>query len=245
MKGPIGILTAVTPELEAVKKVAETVRSEISHGVEFWLGTIHGMDCVMVETGVWKVNAARVTQVLINDYQPIWTVNIGTTGGLAHELAIGDIIFAESLVQSDFDRSAVGSEIGHVPNLKSAYIACDPRLLAGCRRVKESMRIEHEGNNQYKISIGVIATMDVFKITLERAKELRDTFGALAIDMEGAAIAHICELCDVPFIAIRALSNKITGKDKDEENFWTFRASVSKHCASIMVKLIEEMKGIM
>ena len=242
-KSLIGILTAVTPELEAVKQVAETVHSEISHGVEFWLGTIHGMDCVMVETGVGKVNAARVTQILINDYQPIWTVNIGTTGGLAPELAIGDIVFAESLVQSDFDRTAVGSEIGRVPNLKSAYIACDSRLLAGCRRIKERVRVEYEGD-QCKISVGVIATMDVFKITLERAKELRDTFSALSIDMEGAAIAHVCELCNVPFIAIRALSNGITGKDKDEENFWIFRASVSRRCASLMVMLIDEMKGI-
>ena len=225
----IGIVAAVEPELEAVKQRMDHLQCRKIYELEFWSGTICNVSCLVVECGVGKVNAARAAQIMIDFYKISRIFNVGTAGGMDRRLKVGDIIISNHSVQFDYDRTALGNDLAHIPNLKSAYIASDPQLVEQCRMVME--RLTDEACFENKIYAGTVVTGDIFKITDETCTRIKNNFNPLCIEMEGAAIAHVCELCNIPFVSVRSVSNAVTGSSMDEEEFWKFRAVAAERCA--------------
>lgn len=202
----IGIIAAMTEEIESIKKLIKDISVKTIYELEFITGKINEKDIVLVKCGVGKVNAARTTQILIDNYDIKYVINVGTAGGLKEEINIGDIVIAEKLVQHDFDVTAVGREKGYITDI-GKYFYSDNDL------IKKAQISMNEIDEYFSCFIGTIATGDIFVQDIEVKDNIKKQFNADCTEMEGAAIAQVCTLDKIPFIVIRAISDKPNGNN--------------------------------
>ena len=118
----IGIVLAMQEELEAIRKYLKEENKMTIFNLDFYEGYINDFNCILVECGIGKVNAARTTQILINNFKVDTIINIGVAGGVDDRLNIGDIIIGEKLVQHDFDITSFGHEKGYITGVGKIYI---------------------------------------------------------------------------------------------------------------------------
>lgn len=209
----IGIIAAMTEEIASIKKLMSDISVKNIYELEFTLGTIHSKNVVLVKCGVGKVNAARTTQILIDNFDLEYVINVGTAGGLNENIEIGDVVIAEKLVQHDFDITAGGHEKGYISHV-GKYFNCDENL------VKRSKEIIDNMNEDFNAIIGLIATGDIFVQDISIKDRIKEEFNADCTEMEGAAIAQVCTLDNIPFIVIRSISDKPNGNNSvDFEKF--------------------------
>lgn len=203
----IGIIIAMDEELNALKKYLKINNERKIYNLSFLESEIKDKKCVIVKCGIGKVNAARTTQILIDNYKIDYIINIGVAGGLKNT-QIGDIVIASKLVQYDFDITKFNHELGFITGV-GKYINCDEKLINKAINIKG-----------HKTSLGIIATGDTFITSIEQSKFIEKEFDALAVEMEGAAIAQICYLCNIPFMIIRSISDNPNNDNQvDFENF--------------------------
>ena len=228
----IGIIVAELKELEAVEEKIMDKKENQIYELNFIEGKISGKECVVVKAGgVGKVNAARTVQILINKYNPDCIINVGSAGALNKDLNIGDIVIGKTLVQHDFDITAFGRKKGETDNV-GRDIEADKNIIAKCEKVLETIFEEKEN----KAIIGTIATGDTFCTKMEMKKEITEEFSADCVEMEGAAIAQVCKLDNVPFVVIRSISDKVDGSNQIQ--FETYLETASKTCANFLEKLM-------
>ena len=202
---PIGIIAAMTIEAEGILAKMNDVTTETVSGVTFSEGKLHGVPCVVAVCGIGKVFAALCAQTMILRYQPRLILNSGVAGSLSESLTIGDIAVAESLVQHDMDTSALGDPVGLISGINVVHLPCDEgesARLAGCAASLEGVSVKR----------GVIASGDKFMSDGSEKCRIADTFGAVACEMEGAAIGQVCYVNHVPCAVMRAISD---GGDED------------------------------
>lgn len=202
----IGIIAAMDEEIASIKKLMKDISVKNIYELEFILGTIHSKNVVLVKCGVGKVNSARTTQILIDNFDLEYVINVGTAGGLNEQIEIGDIVIAGKLVQHDFDVTAGGHEKGYISNL-GKYFYSDVDLVNKSTNIIENM------NENFKAITGLIATGDVFVQDLEIKNRIKKEFNADCVEMEGASIAQVCTLNKIPFIVIRSISDKPNGNN--------------------------------
>ena len=201
----IGIIGAMEQEVARLKDILEDV--EVSHiaAMDFYEGKMHGTPVVIVRSGVGKVNAAICTQILIDRYQADAIINTGIAGSLDASIDIGDIVVSTDLIQHDVDARVFGYAPGEIPQLKKLSFAADEhmRRLAAeiCRQEIPGIHV-HEGRS---------ASGDIFVSSKEKKEEIAATFAASAAEMEGAAIAQTAWLNRIPFVVLRAISDKADG----------------------------------
>ena len=204
----VGIIFPMQEEIDALKKYLTIEKEYNIFELTFYEGIISGVHVVLVQCGVGKVNAARVTQILIDNIKVDYIFNIGVAGGVDESLSVGDIVLGEKLVQHDFDITAFDHEKGYIPSV-GTYIDCDTYLLTVADGVLKKME-----DVSYKR--GVIASGDIFCTEIKMSQKINSKFNALCVEMEGASIAQVCYLAHVPFLIIRSISdvpnnnNKIT-----------------------------------
>ena len=228
----IGIIVAEQKELQAVEeKVIEKKEKQI-YELNFIEGKILEKKCVLVKCGgVGKVNAARTAQILINKYNPDCIINVGSAGALSKDLNIGDIVIGKNVIQHDFDLTAFGRKKGEIDNTGRS-IQADTYLIEKSEKVLKTI---FEGK-QNKAIIGTIATGDTFCTKIEMKNEITEEFSADCIEMEGAAIAQVCKLDEVPFIVIRSISDKVDGSNQIQ--FEKYLETASKTCANFLEQLM-------
>lgn len=202
----IGMIAAMHEEIESIKKLMSDISVQKIYELEFIIGKIHSKDVVLVQCGVGKVNAARTAQILIDQFNVEYIINVGTAGGLNKKLEIGDVVIGEKLLQHDFDITAGGHEKGYITDL-GVYFYSDKELVRKAKNVMENM------NEEFNVILGSIATGDVFVQDMNVKNEIEEEFHADATEMEGAAIAQVCTLDKIPFIVIRAISDKPNGNN--------------------------------
>ena len=224
----IGIIAAEVQEMEAVKEKMQNIKETKLYNSIFYEGTISNKNCVLARAGEGKVNAARTTQILIDKFEVEAVINVGSAGGLNPELDYEDIVVSTACVQHDFDITAFGREKGYIPNIEDKYMHADKTLLE-----KATKAIEETKN---KVIKGIIATGDVFVAEKEKRKELYEQFNAECVEMEGAAVAQVCHLDNIPFIIIRSISDKANGNEKID--FEKYLEVVSKRCAEYLEKML-------
>ena len=224
----IGIIAAEVKEMEAVKEKMQNIKETKFYNSTFYEGTISNKNCVLVRCGEGKVNAARTTQMLIDKFAVDAVINVGSAGGLNPELDYEDIVVSTACIQHDFDITAFGREKGYIPNIEDKYIYADKTLLE-----KATKAIEETNN---KVIKGIIATGDVFVAGKEKRKALYEEFKAECVEMEGAAVAQVCHLDNIPFIIIRSISDTVNGNDKID--FESYLEVVSKRCAEYLEKML-------
>ena len=202
----IGIIAAMTEEIDSIKKLMLDIRVKNIYELQFTLGTINSKNVALVKCGVGKVNAARTTQILIDNFDLEYVINVGTAGGLNENIEIGDVVIAERLVQHDFDITAGGYEKGYISNT-GRFFYSDKELVSKSERIIDNM------NENFKAIIGLIATGDVFVQDISVKDRIKEEFDADCTEMEGAAIAQVCYLDKIPFIVIRSISDKPNGNN--------------------------------
>lgn len=200
----IGIICAMQIEADGIIAISENVKSETYAGMKFTSGTLHGKDIVIVVCGVGKVNASMCTLALINKYSPDVVINSGVAGAVSPIVSIGDIVVGTKAVEHDMNTTALGDKQGEVsfPDGKVTYFECDKavsNLLASvCKKIPDT-----------KVAQGIIASGDIFVSERKSRLRINDHFGAIACEMEGAAIGHVCYCCKVPYGIIRAISDDL------------------------------------
>ena len=224
----IGIVVAMKVEKVAIEEKMTNKTNETIYNLPFVIGKIGNSECILVQSGVGKVNAARTTQILIEKYKPEIVINAGVGGSINPELKIGDVIIAKQVYQHDFDITSFDHKKGYVPEVGD-YIECDKSLLNVFYNVISQMEDE-----DFKTSIGIIASGDQFYTEEEKMKEIREEFSADIVDMECSAIAQVAYLDNVPFIGIRSVSD---GLEKDKIS--TYKENVEL-ASEISSKILEK-----
>lgn len=227
----IGIIVAMEEELEAVLNIMNNIEQKEIYGISVQIGKIEQKEVAVVKSGVGKVNAARVTQILIDKLNVKSIINLGSAGALSPLLNIGDIVIGEKLIQHDFDITAFDHDKGYITGVGD-YIYSDIKLIE---------KFENAANNlkekDYKIKKGIIATGDIFCTDIEMKNKIYSKFDADCVEMEGAAIAQVCYLDNIPFIVIRSISDSPNGNN--EIDFDKFVELASKRCANILREFLK------
>lgn len=225
-----GIIAAMQEEMQEIKKIMQNVESIKIYELIFFKGKIHEENIVLVEAGVGKVNAARVTQILIDNFKVKEIINVGSAGSCNDELEIGDIVIGKNLVQHDFDITAFGHSKGYITGVGNNVI-CDRDLVDEFEQIIRGLP-----ERSYNIKLGIIATGDIFCTDPIMKDKIRSKFNADVVDMECAAIAQTCYLDNVPFIVIRSISDTPNGKNAStfDENL----KLASKRCANILKEFL-------
>lgn len=223
-----GIIAAMQEEMQEIKKIMTEIEEKKVYELTFFEGKVNEKNVVLVESGVGKVNAARTTQILIDNFKVEAIINVGSAGCANNELEIGDIVIGKKLVQHDFDITAFGHPKGFISNV-GENVESDSELI---RKMEQT--ISKLQDKEFKIKVGTIASGDIFCTEKTMKDKIRTKFNADAIEMEGSAIAQVCKLDNIPFIVIRSISDNPNGKNNI--TFEKFLETASKRCAQIIEK---------
>ena len=228
----IGIIVAMQEELEEIKEYVEDINEKEIRHITFIEGKIEEKNVVLVQCGIGKVNAAMVTQALIDSYNIEYIVNIGVAGALNPMLNIGDVVIADKLIQHDFDITAFGHSKGYITGVGD-FIQTDENLRNKLEKLNHNNK-----DNEYKIKLGIIASGDIFCTDIEMKNKIYSKFDADCVEMEGAAIAQVCYLNEIPFVVMRSISDSPNGKNAI--TFDKFLKIASKRIANLLVEFIKE-----
>ncbi len=229
----IGIIVAEPEEHEAIEKIVEIKSKKVIFELMFTEAVIDSKEIILVKCGIGKVNAARTTQLLIDKYNPDYIIDVGVAGALNPMLEIGDIVIGETLVQHDFDITAFGHTKGYIPGI-GERIYSDEELIG-----KFEQAIDNKKDRNYKIEKGTIASGDIFCTEIPMKDKIYAKFNAQCVEMEGAAVAQVCDLCNKPFMVLRSISDKPNGENTVA--FEQFIKPSSEKCANLLREFFKEL----
>lgn len=226
----LGIIGAMAEEVEQLKKEMKEPEVVSLAGMDFYKGRIQDKDVVVVRSGIGKVNAAVCVQILVDRFGVDGIVNTGIAGSLKAEINIGDLVLATDAVQHDVDATQFGYEPGQIPQMGTLAFEADQSLRETaarcCRQVNPDIGV-HEGR---------VLTGDQFVSSREKKKWLSDTFKGACTEMEGAAIAQAACLNQVPFLIVRAISDK--ADDSAQMDYEEFERLAIIHSVNLTRALI-------
>lgn len=199
------ILGALKEEIEGLKAELANAETHTAGAFEVYAGQIGGKEILICECGVGKVNAAARTAAILTKYQGqiSHVINIGVAGGIGEGVKRGDVVIGIRTAQHDFDTTAGGADTnarkGLIDGFDSEFFDGDEWLISSLERA-----LTEENITYHK---GIIASGDQFIADSAAAKRIREEFCAISCEMESAAIAHVCKLFGLPFLALRAISD--------------------------------------
>lgn len=226
----LGIIGAMDEEVAKIKEQMEQVRVKTKASMDFYQGTIGGKEVVVVRSGIGKVNAGICAQILADDYHVDGIVNTGIAGSLRAEINIGDIVISTDAVQHDMDAVAFGYPLGQIPRMDTLAFQADTRLaelaVECCKKVIPEIGVFQ----------GRVASGDEFVAKKERKEAILTEFDAYCCEMEGAAIAQAAYLNQIPFVIIRAISDK--ADDSASMDYPTFEAMAIANSVKLMMEMV-------
>ncbi|OOG74287.1 5'-methylthioadenosine/adenosylhomocysteine nucleosidase [Algoriphagus sp. A40] len=242
----IAIMGALDQEIAILLDSMKTSKKVNHGGIDFYTGKLKGKKVVILKAGVGKVNAAYSTAILVENFDPETLIFTGVAGGLHPEALPGDIVIGEKLVQFDFGQvNSTGFTVSPFRKLtggrhEDLYIQADADLLEKSTTVANRIELVPISGRKPKVFSGVIATGDIFVSSDEKARWLYEEFDALATEMEGAAIAHICRTLEIPFVIIRSCSDNANNHAR--VNFNQFVGPASVNSARLVLGILEEIQ---
>ncbi len=230
----LGIVGAMDVEVATLKEKMENVTVSTHAGSAYCEGTLEGCPAVVVQCGVGKVNAAICAQILISVFGVTHIVNTGIAGSLSADLDIGDLVISRDAIHHDFDLRFWDRPIGQVPGMDVIAFPADAMLIQQAFAAAEA---ENPGHTK----IGRVASGDQFICSKEQKNTIIENTGALCAEMEGASIAHTAYRNRIPFVIIRAISDK--ADDSADMDYPTFEAIAAKRCANVTSRLAKALKN--
>ena len=230
----LGIIGAMAIEIETLKENMENIRINTKTGMEFCEGTLEGLPVVVVQCGVGKVNAAMCAQILCSCFDVTHLVNTGIAGSLCAQLDIGDLVVSRDAMYHDFDCVHFGYEMGKVPGMDVVSFPADEQLMQYALSAAESVNPGH-------VKIGRVASGDQFVAEKPLKEQIISRTQALCTEMEGAAIAQTAYRNALPFVILRAISDK--ADDSAEMDYPTFERIAAHRCAEVTRSLARQLRN--
>lgn len=228
-----GIIGAMELEVEELKSELTESRVLVKAGMEFFEGKLNGAEVVVVRSGIGKVNAALCVQILVDDFAVTHVINTGVAGSLNTKLNIGDILISRNAIHHDMDVTIFGYQPGEVPQLHTVEFPADERMI---KLAKESCE---RVNPEVHALVGRVVSGDQFISSKEVKERLINQFQGDCAEMEGASVAHAAFLNKVPFVIIRAISDK--ADDSAEMDYPTFERAAAKHSAKLVKDMVKSI----
>lgn len=226
----VGIIGAMELEVEELQGKMQVTRREKKASMEFLEGTLNGTDVVIVRSGIGKVNAALCTQILCDIFEVTHIINTGVAGSLKNEINIGDIVVSTDALHHDVDVRVFGYPLGEVPQMGCLAFQAD-EMLTGL-----AVECCKEVNTDISVYSGRIVSGDQFISDKQVKEHIISNFGGFCVEMEGASIAHAAYLNHVPFVIIRAISDK--ADDSAEMDYPTFEKAAAAHSAALVEHML-------
>ena len=201
----IGIIGAMEVEVAILKEKMEDVRIIKKASMDFYEGILAGKKAVVVRSGIGKVNAGICAQILADVFSVDAIINTGIAGSLNKNINIGDIVLSTDVVQHDMDATGFGYRKGQIPQMPVFFFNADDNL----RRL--AAEVCREVNPDIQVFEGRIASGDQFVCDQDVKNQIVSDISAYATEMEGAAIGQAAYLNEIPFLGVRAISDKADG----------------------------------
>ncbi len=230
----LGIIGAMEEEIETLLEQMESKEAADRAGSCFYEGTLAGLDVVVVRCGIGKVNAALCVQMLKDCYNVTHVVNTGIAGSLLAELDIGDLVVSRDAMYHDFDCTHFGYEMGAVPGAPMAFTADDQLVQLALEAAWEELA----GH----VHTGRIASGDQFIDSQEQKDRIVSVTNAICTEMEGAGIAHAAWRNGLPFVILRAISDK--ADNSTQMDYPTFERIAAHNCALVTAALARKFKEL-
>ena len=229
----LGIIGAMEEELETLLQLMEEKQETKKAGSIFYDGILEGLPVTVVQCGVGKVNAAMCTQILCDCFGVTHLVNTGIAGSLCADLDIGDLVVSQDAMYHDVDAVAFGYPMGKVPGMDVTSFPADDMLLGYAFAAAEAVNPGHT-------KIGRVASGDQFVASKEAKQRIIDLTQGLCTEMEGAAIAQTAYRNKLPFVILRAISDK--ADDSAEMDYPSFEGIAAHRCAAVTQALAKQLK---
>lgn len=228
--GIIGAMELEVKELKADMTVSGIVKKA---DMEFFEGTLSGASVVVVRSGIGKVNAALCTQILADMFEVTHIINTGVAGSLNARLDIGDILISRDALHHDMDVTIFGYQPGEVPQMGRREFPADERLMQLAKEACEKV------NPDIHAILGRVVSGDQFISGNDVKERLIREFQGDCAEMEGASIAHGAYLNHVPFVIIRAISDK--ADNSAEMDYPAFEKAAARHSAALVKELVKHI----
>lgn len=230
----LGIIGAMQVEVEILLRAMDHPTSRTIAGSVFYEGTLEGLPAVVVQCGVGKVNAALCAQILCDCFGVTHLVNTGIAGSLSAQLDIGDLVVSTDAMYHDFDCVHFGYPYGKVPGMDVVSFPADPTLADYAFTAAESV---HPGH----IHRGRIASGDQFVADKALKERIIASTQGLCTEMEGSAIAQTAYRNHLPFVILRAISDK--ADDSAQMDYPTFERTAAHRCAEVTQNLAKKLRN--
>lgn len=221
MSGPLAIVSAMKPELAALLPLLSEATVEEAAGRRLHRGRLQAQQVVLVLCGIGKVAAALTTTLLVERCGVSAILFTGVAGGLGASVRVGDVVVARSVLQHDLDASPIFPR-HHIPDLGCAELTCDPRLSEALAGAAAALQAERGA----AVHEGLVVSGDRFVSTTPESEALKQRLPqALAVEMEGAAMAQVCAAYGVPCAMVRTISDR--ADDEAPRDFNRFLTEVA------------------
>ena len=230
----LGIIGAMQVEVETLLGEMTNQRTTRKAGSDFYEGTLEGLPVVVVQCGVGKVNAALCVQILCDCFQVTHIVNTGVAGSLCNELDIGDLVISRDAMYHDFDCGVISPayQVGQVPGFDTVAFPADEKLISYAFAAAESVNPGHT-------RIGRVASGDQFVCRKDQKESIISLTGALCTEMEGAGTAQTASRNGVPYVIIRAISDK--ADDSASVDYPAFEREAIRHSVELMSNMVKRL----
>ena len=233
----LGIIGAMSVEVETLRNHMEDLTTVERAGMTFYQGKLAGVPVVVVVCGVGKVNAAMCVQVLCDCFDVTHVINTGIAGSLCVQLDIGDLVISKDAMYHDFTCGDLNPAyvVGQVPGLSVLRFPADQSLITCAENAAKTTDVPH-------VLVGTVASGDQFVSSKAVKEKIIANTGAFCTEMEGAAIAHTAWRNGVPFVIIRAISDK--ADDSANMDYPTFEAIAARRCAAVTMEMAKTLGNI-
>lgn len=229
----IGIIGAMDEEVAQIVEVMTIEKEENKAQMNFKQGKLNGKDVVVVRSGIGKVNAAVCTQVLADDFKVDYVINTGIAGSLKAQIDIADIVISSDVLHHDMDATDFGYALGQIPRMDTLSFKADDRLI---ELAKESCA---KAVPQIGVHVGRVVSGDQFISDKEVKNKIADNFDGYCTEMEGAAIAQAAYLNNIPFVILRAISDK--ADDSATMDYPAFEKQAIKNSVLLIKELVDRI----
>ena len=229
----IGIIGAMEIEVTELKNRMQIQNITSIASMDFCQGSYYGKNVVIVRSGIGKVNAAICAQILIDRFQADIIINTGIAGSLQADIDIGDIVISCDTLEHDMDATNFGYPLGTSPQMENSIFKADDQLIALAKTSCTTV------NPDIHTHIGRIVSGDHFISDHKKKDFLKENFKAMCTEMEGAAIAHTASLNHIPFVIIRAISDKADGSA--HMDYPEFEAKAALHSFNLIDSMLQNL----
>lgn len=224
----IGIIGAMTLEIELLKKEIKNCQAEEVGECSFYHGTIENTEVVVAHSGVGKVNAAICTTILLERYKVSKVINTGIAGGFS-PLKPRSVVLSTKIGYHDVNATQFGYESGQVPGSPRFFLP-EESFFNEVEAVLNKLNIKYIN--------ATLLTGDQF-INDEKMVTFKTNENTIC-EMEGAAVAHTCNKFKIPFVSIRYISD-IIGEKSQIDDYQKFEEEMSRNSSIICLNIIREM----